>query len=109
MSDKVRETSGSDQIAAAEWPSSRLARPCEGTPPGWNSTKNCRRRIPVSPKKGVVMPVVAGAELNICDVAGAKLNICDVTPLAPTEYGAVRTAIASTPSVSSEDPDGWSL
>ena len=78
MSDKVRETSGSDQVAAAESPSSRLARPCEGTPPGWNSTKNCRRRIPVSPKRGVVMPVVAGAELNICDVAGAKLNICDV-------------------------------
>tara|TARA_B110000037_G_C16794925_1_gene373029 strand:+ start:249 stop:383 length:135 start_codon:yes stop_codon:yes gene_type:complete len=24
------------------------------------------------------MPVVAGAELNICDVVGAKLNICDV-------------------------------
>ena len=78
MSDKVRETSGSDQIAAAECPLSRLARPCEGTPPGWNSTKNCRRRIPVSPKRGVVMPVVAGAELNICDVVGAKLNICDV-------------------------------
>ena len=78
MSDKVRETSGSDQIAAAECPSLRLARPCEGTPPGWNSTKNCRRRIPVSPKRGVVMPVVAGAELNICDVVGAKLNICDV-------------------------------
>ena len=78
MSDKVRETSGSDQIAAAEWSSSRLARPYEGTPPGWNSTKNCRRRIPVSPKRGVVRPVV-GAELNICDVAGAELNICDVS------------------------------
>ena len=78
MSDKARETSGSDQIAAAEWPSSRLARPYEGTPPGWNSTKNRRRRIPVSPKRGIVRPVVAGAELNICDVVGAKLNICDV-------------------------------
>ena len=78
MSDKVRETPGSDQYAAAEWPSSRLARPYEGTPPGWNSTKNCRRWIPVSPKRGVVRLVVAGAELNICDVAGAKLNICDV-------------------------------
>jgi len=54
MSDKVRETSGSDQIAAAECPSSRLARPYEGTPPGWNSTKNCRRRIPVSPKRELV-------------------------------------------------------
>ena len=32
----------------------------------------------MSPKRGVVMPVVAGAELNICDVVGAKLNICDV-------------------------------
>ena len=51
---------------------------CTRDASGWNSTKNCRRRIPVSPKRGVVMPVVAGAELNICDVVGAKLNICDV-------------------------------
>ena len=78
MSDKVRETSGSDQIAAAEKSSLRLARPHEGTPPGLNSTKNCRRRIPVSPKRGVVRPVVAGAELNICEVVGTKLKICDV-------------------------------
>ena len=77
MSDKVRETSGSDQIAAAKCPSSRLAKPYEGTPPGWNSTKNYRRRNSVSPKRGVVRPVVAGAELNICDVVGAKLNIVE--------------------------------
>ena len=32
----------------------------------------------MSPKRGVVMPGVAGAELNIRDVVGAKLNICDV-------------------------------
>ena len=32
----------------------------------------------MSPKRGVARPVVAGAELNICDVVGAKLNICDV-------------------------------
>ena len=90
----------------------------------------------MSPKKGVVMPVVAGAELNICDVVGAKLNICDVvgaelalpglacscwngpgnakaaTPLAPTEYGVVRTISSSSPGPAMLEgivPDAYSL